>query len=212
MFRAEVVGSMLRPKYLKDARQALERGTITPRQFKDSEDRAVDQVIAMQEGAGTDVVTDGEMRRFVFLGPISEAVEGIEPVPGGTPMPWFSAEGAADFTFPAAITGKLKKLRSVVCEEYSYARGRARKPLKVTVPSALSMFGLWDPKYSSAAYQDPFEMFADCAEIGRSEVQELVSLGCEYVQIDAPELATLIDPRVREWTDAMGMPADRMLA
>jgi 5-methyltetrahydropteroyltriglutamate--homocysteine methyltransferase len=54
-------------------------------------------------------------------------------------------------------------------------------------------------------------MFADAAQVGRSEIEELVALGCEYIQVDAPELATLVDPRVREWTEAQGMPAERML-
>ena len=70
------------------------------------------------------------------------------------------------------------------------------------MPSPLVLYGLWSPRYSTAAYKDPFEMFADAAEIGRSEILELVSLGCEYIQVDAPELATLVDPRVRDWASA----------
>ena len=84
----------------------------------------------------------------------------------------------------------------MVTEEYSYARARARLPLKVTVPSPLVLYGCWSPRYSTARLLDPFAMFADAAEIGRSEIQELVSLGCEYIQVDAPELATLVDPRI----------------
>jgi len=211
MFRAEVVGSMLRPAYLQDARAALERGEITPRQFKQIEDRAVDQVIATQEGAGVDVVSDGEMRRFLFMGPITETVTGIEPVEEGTAMPWASPEGQTEWVSPLAVTSKLGRKRSLVCEEYSYARARARRPLKVTVPSPLVLYGLWHRRYSTAAYRDPFAMFADAAEVGRAEIAELVALGCEYVQVDAPELATLVDPRVRDWAEAQGMPAERML-
>ncbi len=99
----------------------------------------------------------------------------------------------------------------VVCEEYSYARARARTPLKVTVPSPLILYGLWNPRYSTAVYEDAFAMFADAAQVGRSEVRELVSLGCEYIQVDAPELATLVDPRVRDWAEDRGLPAERML-
>src|SRR4051812_7556565 len=80
MFRAEVIGSLLRPSYLKDARAAFERGDLPVADFKRVEDRAVDQMIALQEGAGVDVITDGEMRRFLFMGPITEIVEGIAPV------------------------------------------------------------------------------------------------------------------------------------
>lgn len=211
MFRAEVVGSMLRPAYLKEARAALEAGQMPIQRFKRIEDRAVDQVIATQEGSGVEVVTDGEMRRFLFMGPITETVAGIEMVEHGTVMPWASPDGETEWTSPAAVTSKLEKKRSLVCEEYSYARARARLPLKVTVPSPLVLFGFWNTRYSRAAYADPFAMFADAARVGRSEIEELVALGCEYIQVDAPELATLVDPRVRDWADAQGMPADRML-
>ncbi len=211
MFRAEVVGSMLRPAYLKEARAALEAGQMTIRRFKRIEDRAVDQVIATQEGSGVEVVTDGEMRRFLFMGPITETVSGIEFVEHGSLMPWATPEGETEWTSPAAVTSKLQKKRSLVCEEYSYARARARLPLKVTVPSPLVLYGFWNDRYSTAAYSDAFEMFTDAAEVGRSEIEELVALGCEYIQVDAPELATLVDPRVRDWAEAQGMPAERML-
>jgi methionine synthase II (cobalamin-independent) len=211
VFHAEVVGSMLRPAYLKDARAAVEAGEMTIQRFKRIEDRAVDQVIATQEGSGVEVITDGEMRRFLFMGPITETVAGIELVEHGTVMPWATPEGETEWTSPAAVTSTLYKMRSMVCEEYSYARARARLPLKVTVPSPLVLYGFWNPRYSTAAYDDAFEMFADAAEVGRSEIQELVALGCEYIQVDAPELATLVDPRVRDWAEAQGMPAERML-
>jgi 5-methyltetrahydropteroyltriglutamate--homocysteine methyltransferase len=211
VFRAEVIGSMLRPAYLQEGRAAFERGGLQAAELKRLEDRAVDQVIALQEGSGVEVVTDGEMRRFLFMGPLTETVEGIEAVPDHTPMPWSTPEGDIEWVSPIAVTSKLRKRRSLVTEEYSYARARARLPLKVTVPSPLMLFGLWSPRYSTAAYPDAFAMFADGAEIVRSEIQELVSLGCEYIQIDAPELATLVDPRVRDWAESLGFGAERML-
>src|ERR671937_1391913 len=125
MFRAEVLGSMLRPWYLKEGRAAFEQGGMSARELKRLEDRAVDQVIAMQEGAGVDVVSDGEMRRFLFMGPITETVEGIELVDHDSPMPWSSPAGDLEWTSPAAVTSKLRKVRSMVTEEYSYARARA---------------------------------------------------------------------------------------
>jgi 5-methyltetrahydropteroyltriglutamate--homocysteine methyltransferase len=211
MFRAEVIGSLLRPSYLKEAREAFMQGSLSESDFKRLEDRAVDQVIAMQEGTGVEVVSDGEMRRFLFMGPITETVEGIEPIDQDSAMPWSTPEGDIEWKSPVAVTSKLRKVRSMVTEEYSYARARARLPLKVTVPSPLVLFGMWSPRYSTSAYSDAFEMFADAAEVGRSEIQELVSLGCEYIQVDAPELATLVDPRVRDWAESLGFSAERML-
>jgi 5-methyltetrahydropteroyltriglutamate--homocysteine methyltransferase len=211
VFRAEVIGSMLRPSYLKEARAGLQQGSLSAAEFKRLEDRAVDQVIALQEGSGVDVVSDGEMRRFLFMGPITETVEGIEFVEHDSPMPWSSPEGDVEWLPPAAVTAKLRKRRSMVTEEYSYARARARLPLKVTVPSPLVLYGFWSPRHSSGAYADAFAMFADAAEIGRSEILELASLGCQYIQVDAPELATLVDPRVRDWAESLGFDAERML-
>ena len=202
---------MLRPAYLQDARAEFDQGDLPAHELKRLEDRAVDQVIALQEGAGVEVVTDGEMRRFLFMGPLTETVDGIEPVPDHDPMPWSTPEGDIEWVSPIAVTSKLSKRRSLVTEEYSYARARARLPLKVTVPSPLMLFGLWSPRHSTGAYADAFAMFADGAEIVRSEIQELVSLGCRYIQVDAPELATLVDPRVRDWAESMGFGAERML-
>ena len=135
MFRAEVIGSMLRPSYLKEARAAFEQAELPIAELKRLEDRAVDQVIAMQEGAGVDVVSDGEMRRFLFMGPITETVEGIELVEHDSAMPWSTPEGDVEWTSPAAVTSKLRKVRSMVTEEYSYARARARLPLKAVARS-----------------------------------------------------------------------------
>jgi 5-methyltetrahydropteroyltriglutamate--homocysteine methyltransferase len=212
MYRAEVIGSMLRPSYLQEGRAAFEQGALQAHELKRLEDRAVDQAIAMQEGAGVDVVSDGEMRRFLFMGPITETVEGIELVDHDSAMPWSTPDGDIEWRSPAAVTSKLRKVRSMVTEEYSYARSRARLPLKVTVPSPLVLYGFWSPKHSTAAYADAFAMFADAAEVGRSEIQELVSLGCRYIQVDAPELATLVDPRVRDWAESLGFAAERMLS
>jgi methionine synthase II (cobalamin-independent) len=103
VFRAEVIGSMLRPSYLKEARAAFEAGRLAPHDFKRLEDRAVDQVIAIQEGTGVDVVSDGEMRRYLFMGPITETVDGIEPVDEGTPMPWASPGGELELAPPKSM-------------------------------------------------------------------------------------------------------------
>src|SRR5262245_20884321 len=211
MYRAEVIGSLLRPSYLKDARVAFEQGNLSAHDLKRLEDRAVDQVIAMQEGTGVDVVSDGEMRRFLFMGPMPETVDGIEPVDHDSAMPWSSPEGDVEWIPPVAVTAKLRKRRSLVTEEYAYARARARLPLKVTVPSPLVLYGFWSPRHSTSAYPDAFAMFTDAAEVGRSEIEELVSLGCEYIQVDAPELATLVDPRIRDWAESLGFGAERML-
>lgn len=212
IYRAEVIGSMLRPEYLKRARLDFAADRLSTAQFKTIEDRAVNEAIAIQEEAGVDIVTDGEMRRSTFIGPLSDYVEGLEPVDFIT-RPWRNPSAEeTELRVPLSVTGKLRRRRSLAAEEFAYARGRAKRPLKATLPSPLMMSFLWSPEFSAAAYEDPFALFADAADIVREEARELAALGCDYIQIDAPELATLVDPATRrEAYETNGVSADRML-
>jgi 5-methyltetrahydropteroyltriglutamate--homocysteine methyltransferase len=211
-YRAETVGSLLRPEYLKQARDAHAAGRLPPVDFKRIEDRAVDEAIALQESAGLDVITDGEMRRGRFTGSLSEAITGLGEVPAET-IRWRGAtpEDELEFQHRTAVTDKLGRHRSLAQEELVYLRAKASRPVKATLPSPLMMQTFWSPEHSTAAYADPFEMFADAATVVREEIADLAALGCEYVQIDAPELATLVDPAVRETFAARGIDPERML-
>jgi 5-methyltetrahydropteroyltriglutamate--homocysteine methyltransferase len=188
-YRAEVVGSMLRPEYLKDARAAHEAGSLGAREFKSIEDRAVDEVIAVQEEAGVDVVSDGELRRSGFIGSLTEIVEGIGPA-SGAPTEWHRDSGETeDYEAPVAVLGRLRRVRSLAVEEYAYARARTELPVKVTLPSPLMLAYFWSPEHTTSAYTDVFELIEDGAQIVREEIADLVRMGCPYIQIDAPELA-----------------------
>jgi 5-methyltetrahydropteroyltriglutamate--homocysteine methyltransferase len=214
IYRAEVIGSLLRPSYLKEARGAWEAGQLQTAEFKRREDRAVDAAIALQEQAGLDVVTDGEMRRALFTGSLTEAIEGLSRTPGQS-WHWFGPTPAdeMDYQPPVSITGKIRRRRSLATEEFAYARAKANRPLKITLPSPMMLFFAWSPEHSKAAYKDPFELFADAVDILRQEVRELSALGCRYIQIDAPELATLVDDFQRRTAfEARGISPDRMLS
>jgi 5-methyltetrahydropteroyltriglutamate--homocysteine methyltransferase len=212
IYRAEVIGSLLRPPWLKQARLDYAADRLSTTQFKKVEDRAVDEAIALQEACGVDVVTDGEMRRSGFVAPLTDYVDGFEAL-GLDTRRWHTPQGGeTELVVPVTITGKLRRRRSLVAEEYSYARGRANRPLKVTLPSPLMLSLRYSPEFSSAAYPDPFEVFADAVDILRDEVRELASLGCEYIQIDAPEIATLVDPATRQSVyESHGISPERML-
>src|SRR5271166_6298175 len=171
--RADVVGSLLRPPELLRARADWQQGRLDAAAYKRVEDRAVDGAIALQERCGLDVVTDGEMRRVFFTGSITEALEGIEFTEGQKTI-WHGADVADEtIELPVAVTGRLRRVRSLATEEYAYARARATRPLKVTLPSPLMLSYFWSPAHSSAAYRDPFEMFAEATEIIRDEAREL---------------------------------------
>jgi 5-methyltetrahydropteroyltriglutamate--homocysteine methyltransferase len=211
IYHADVVGSLLRPRYLFEARAALDTGRIAPHEFKRIEDRAVDQGIALQEACGLDVVSDGELRRFSFLDHLLADVEGETERPGAGVT--FHRAGGEEWEWhaPTTVTGKLRARRMLTIEEFSYARGRARVPVKVTLPSPLILYSAWSPELSTAAYQDAYEMFEDAARIIRDEIHALARLGCTYVQIDSPDLGTLVDPENRSLREQLGMPTERTL-
>jgi 5-methyltetrahydropteroyltriglutamate--homocysteine methyltransferase len=211
-FHADVIGSLLRPRYLADARAALTDGRMSAEDFKRIEDRAVDQAIAMQEGCGLDVVNDGELRRFSFLDHLLGDLDGVAEAPGA-PITFYGADGSSwDWHSPVSVAGKLRAHRMMTVEEFSYARARAHVPVKITMPSPLVMYSAWSPERSRPAYSDPYEMFADAAAIIREEARELARLGCTYIQIDSPDLGTLVDPENRTLRESLGMPTERTLA
>jgi 5-methyltetrahydropteroyltriglutamate--homocysteine methyltransferase len=198
IYRAQTIGSMLRPASLRDARRALRSGTITSSAFKKIEDGAVDDALAIQERAGIDLVTDGEQRRASFLGSLLETTQGLTRNLSIT-KPWHEDdEHVAELSLGLAVTGKLRRLRSMVCEEYAYARARSIKPVKVTLPSPMMLLMFWAPEFARANYRDVFELFVDGAEVIRAEIAELARMGCEQIQMDAPELAILIDPAAQK--------------
>ena len=194
IYRAQTIGSMLRPAWLRDARRARRRGEISTADLKRVEDRAVDEALATQERAGLDVVTDGEQRRASFVGSLLETTVGLSRDLSVT-KPWREDDGSvSELSLGLLVTGRLRRQYSLVSEEFSYARARAARPLKVTLPSPMMLSMFWSAAAARGVYDDPFELFADGAEVIRAEIAELARLGCEYIQIDAPELAILVDP------------------
>src|SRR4051794_6267558 len=184
VIRAEVVGSMLRPQELLKAREQVAAGAITRTEFKRIEDRAVDEAIALQERAGVEVVTDGELRRLSFVGPLTDTVDGVRPIEGAK-VAWHDEGGEKPHMQPA-IVERLTPRRSLATEEYAYARGRTELPVKVTLPSPLMLALLWKPGISTEVYDDPFDAFRDAAAIVRSEALALAEMGGPYVQMARP--------------------------
>ncbi|MEZ4521288.1 MAG: methionine synthase [Thermomicrobiales bacterium] len=211
MYRSDVVGSLLRPDYLKQARRQLEAGEISDAAFKKIEDRAVDEAVALQIDAGVDVITDGEMRRYAFFGHLIDAVEGFDKL-GGWASPFHDDEGN-EIVFPRpVVTSKLKPRRHLCSEEFSYLRARAGDhPTKVTLISAQQAAAAYDPEKSKGAYATIEAYLADIVDILRAEVAELIRLGCTYIQIDAPQYAALLDPEIREGYRQRGNDPDALL-
>ena len=125
--RSEGIGSLLRPSYLLDARQRIEAGDLSPVEFKRIEDRAVDEAVALQEAAGLDVVTDGEQRRYAFFGHLVEALEGFDKHAGWA-IPFHDEQGARITLKRPVVVDKLRWRRQMSVEEFTYLRGRTRRP------------------------------------------------------------------------------------
>ncbi len=208
--RSEGVGSLLRPQYLKDAGQQLERGDLSPAEFKRIEDRAVDESVALQEASGLDVVTDGEQRRYAFFGHLVDALEGFDKF-GGWAIPFHDEAGGQVTVRRPVVVGKLRWRRQMSVEEFTYLRGRTRRPVKVTLLSAQQTAAYYDPEKSRGAYPTRDAYLADVVDFTRREIEELRRLGCEYVQIDAPQYAALLDESIRDGYRQRGSDPDRLL-
>lgn len=215
---ADTVGSMLRPPELLDARKRYATGDISAAEFKRAEDRAVDWAIGLQERAGMPVVTDGEMRRESFQSQLVEAVEGFA---GHSLDAWLwgdwhgdEAVGDKNTERPAelGVVGKLRRKRHLSVEEFVYARGRTDRTIKVTLPSPSMYANLWSPELSREAYPTLDDFLEDVAEILREEVAELVRLGAEYIQLDAPHYPLLLDPKTREFYEARGWDFEKWMS
>ncbi|MBI2537919.1 MAG: cobalamin-independent methionine synthase II family protein [Gemmatimonadetes bacterium] len=211
VYRAEVIGSMLRSPSLLAAREDYSAGRMSAAAFKEIEDRAVDQCLAIQERTGVDVVTDGEMRRNVFASQLVQATEGFAAVKGNV-VDWFTLEGKVD-TSPVTVglVGRVTRKRHLSAEEFVYLRGRTKRPVKVTLPSPTMYAYYWVPGVSEAAYPSTDAYLADVTDILKDEVAELIRLGCEYIQFDAPEFGMVLDPHQRDWFAKKGFQADRMV-
>jgi len=213
--RTDVIGSLLRPPALLEAQKQAQAGELDPAGFKRVEDAAVDEALRLQEDAGLDVVTDGEMRRLSFQSQMPAAVEGfgewdLDAFLWGE---WHSDEiGDMSVERPQlAVTGRLHRKRFLSAEEFTYARGRTDRLLKVTLPSPSLFANFWNPDRPPEAYATLEDYLGDVAEILRDEVDELVRLGAEYIQLDAPHYPLLLDPGYRNFYESRGWPADRWL-
>jgi 5-methyltetrahydropteroyltriglutamate--homocysteine methyltransferase len=206
--RTDVVGSLLRPDYLKDARQKLDDGMLAADAFQKLEDKAVGEAIALQESVGLDVLTDGEMRRLNFQESFGAAVEGFDAgasklhtyerrVEGAAPgqrweIPDLGGHGTA-VSHRRPVVSRIKLVRNIPLEEYKAAAKIAKTPVKVTLigPDRISQRFAYEQ--SASIYQGMDDFVADVVGIERAIVKGLADAGCKYVQIDAPGFTAYVD-------------------
>jgi 5-methyltetrahydropteroyltriglutamate--homocysteine methyltransferase len=212
VYRAEVVGSMLRPPELIEGRQAFRAGQLPEDDYRALEDRSVDAALRIQEDAGMDVVTDGEMRRDVFFDFFINGLTGLTMAPAYTVrFRGHDEDTTTQFQIPFSVVEPISALPCPALEEFAYARERTDKPIKVTLPSPLMILGFWGDA-SRDAYPDPYELVVDAGEAVRGWYRELADAGCTYIQLDAPDFAELhADRAVRDDWESRGVDAARLL-
>ncbi len=205
---ADIVGSLLRPADLLLGQRRLAAGAITAAQFKELEDRHVDEAIALQEGVGLEIVTDGELRRQSFQSQMTASVSGFGEFDLDAFLwgEWYDEQGVHKKRRPRRLGAveKLRRFRYLSVDEFSYLKAKTRRIPKITLPSPGLWANFWSPKLSHATYPTLDSFLADILAILRDEVAELVRLGARYIQIDAPHYGLLLDPKTRAFYEKLG--------
>jgi 5-methyltetrahydropteroyltriglutamate--homocysteine methyltransferase len=210
---ADVVGSLLAPPELAEVQSYAPARPVSPEELKELQDRAIDDALAMQERAGVDVVSDGELRRVQFFDQFVTDMSGLAPGAGGSAT--FHSDDGEDvhFEVPVCVQAPIEFTRALAVEEFSYLKGMTEKTIKVTIPSPLLLLTVWNNELSRGVYADPFELFAAGVDLIREQIVQLRDLGCEYVQIDAPELIQgFADEQVQAERAAQGLDPERFKA
>jgi len=209
-YRAQHIGSLLRPPYLLQARAAHASGGLPLEQLRAAEDRAILQVLEKQRQIGLDVVTDGEMRRGSWLTDMADAVDGF--VSERMPLEWKGPGGAVETSTAFAAGAKLRKLRKMTGHEVPFLKKNTNGPFKVTLPAPSNfMLASYKTGITDNFYPTHADLLKDLAEIVRDDVQWLVSEGVQYIQFDAPFYSHYLDPLQRARMRQAGRSPDKEL-
>jgi 5-methyltetrahydropteroyltriglutamate--homocysteine methyltransferase len=209
-FRAEHVGSLLRPPEVLQARAAHAAGGLPLEQLRAAEDRAILQVLEKQSQLGLDVVTDGEMRRGSWLTDMADAVEGF--VSERVPLEWKGPGGGVEGSTAHAAGAKLRKVRKMTGHEVPFLKKNTRAPFKVTLPAPSNfMLASYKAGITDKFYPTHADLLKDLVEIARDEVQWLASQGVQYIQFDAPYYSHYLDPRQQAHMRQAGLDPDKEL-
>ena len=210
-FRAEHIGSLLRPRALKDAFKAHSAGDIDDDTFEAGKCAAIRDVVAMQEGLGLKMVTDGEFRRKSYWGHWVDAIDGFGVA---SSLFAFHDETGEEQEFIAAdCVGPLTKAAPISTEEFAFLKTvtRGAEP-KITMPSPSTLhFWRLSDTIAGSGYATDEAFFGDLCAIFRQEIADLAALGCRYVQLDEGPLIMLGSPSVCERVRALGGDPDRLL-
>ncbi len=197
LFRAEHIGSLLRPAALTAAFRAHNAGELSDTAFREAQDSGIRDAVALQQAVGLRVVTDGEFRRGSYWGHFIGPVDGLTTREAAYK---FRDDHGHEQAFIAPhVAGKVRRGRGISTGEFAFLKSVARATPKVTLPSPPT-FHFWRGRdgIDPTAYDGARQFFADFALVYRQEIAELAALGATYVQLDEVPLAMLCDPQVRD--------------
>jgi 5-methyltetrahydropteroyltriglutamate--homocysteine methyltransferase len=211
-YRADHVGSLLRPPALRDARAAYRDGRLSAEALRQSEDAAILAALDLQRQAGVDVYTDGEYRRGAFTGDFKDSVEGFTTIP--IPQRWHGPEGEYEAAGSGTVVGaRLRQTRRLTEQQSAFLRAHAPGPCKVTIPSPLYFWRVgFQPGLTDQHYASREELRDEIVGILRRELQALIAEGVPYVQVDASRYGHYVDESVRErMRQRFGADPDQLL-
>jgi len=209
-FRAEQVGSLLRPPELLRARAARAEGRQKLEELRAEEDRAIRQALEKQRQLGLDVLTDGEMRRGSWLTDMADAVDGF--VSQRVALEWKGPGGGVEGSTANAVGAKLRKVRKMTGHEAPFLKKFAEGPFKVTLPAPSNfMLASYKAGITEKFYPTHADLLKDLAAIVRDDVAWLIAEGVQYIQFDAPYYSHYLDPRQRQQMKQAGLNPDQEL-
>jgi len=211
-FRADHVGSLLRPPSLLAARERFRKGELSAEGLRALEDEAIREVVALQERIGIKAVTDGEFRRTLWHADFLLSFENVVSVKTGASATFRTAEGDIERPLSAFhIRGKVSRPRPIFVDHFKFVKSVAKETPKQTIPSpSILHFRAGRGGVDANAYPDMQEFYADLSRVYAEEIADLAAAGCRYLQIDETNFAYLCDPAMRKEAQNIGENPDEL--
>jgi len=205
-FRADHVGSLIRPDALIAARAAAEKGELPPAELTRIQHDAIRSVVRLQEEVGLKLATDGEYNRHSWQRDFLLKIGNVKPMASKLTVRFHSAAGTRDHSPPSLqVAGKLSRPTGIFVDDFKFLKTVAKAEPKITIPSpTIVHFRGGREAIDAKAYPQMDAFYNDLAGVYRAEIRDLAEAGCRYLQIDEVNLAYLCDPELRRQVANIG--------
>jgi 5-methyltetrahydropteroyltriglutamate--homocysteine methyltransferase len=204
-FRADHVGSLLRPHELHDLREQVRAGKADAAKLREAEDRLIREVVKLQEDLGLPAITDGEFRRDWWHIDFIAGFDGIELVAEEDPYHGIQFKGADAKPPTMFVRGKLRRTKPSMVPHFAFLKSVVKRGVpKFTMPSPAMLHARGDRESIRRVYPNADNFWADLTQCYREEIADLYKAGCRYLQIDDTTIAMFGDPKVQEQFRKLG--------